>query len=491
MGEFPARGVLGSNRTLFVVAGLALLVFCTANLPWQLDDYDQAKQAFTSFEMVKEGRWLYQHTPNGRVATKPPLVGWVSAALFLVTRSWAAAWRLPSLLATIALAILLTRTAISAYGRLAGWATFGAFSWNLFTPRLATLVRTDMPLALAGFVIGVLIWEKIRKAEPWKRSERLSIFALLTAALLIKGPIVYAFLLPGVVAFGYFRGSAGAAKVWCGWLLWAASLAIFLAWVLGGIFSEPHFFDEVVRREFLARFGETIHHPQPLLFYLPHLLHKFFPWSILIVGLAVVAVRSQKWNLRSSFRQMSPATMWLVCWALGGIVMMSLIPSKRVDRIFPVVPPLCLLLAAQLATTASEDEPRERVCRWITATLLLSILFTGGYSAAKVVAGYREHRGALAAFGREVRKQAAVNHWRYEVIRGKDEAILLYLEKTHFAQPANAVAQWNVGQLDALLVPGDQLPQFLARLRDGGSPSTQSAQRKDLDWPNYILLTRD
>ena len=34
-------------------------------------------------------------------------------------------------------------------------------------------------------------------------------------------------------------------------------------------------------REFVGRFGETIHRPQPLLFYLPHLLHKFAPWSLL------------------------------------------------------------------------------------------------------------------------------------------------------------------------------------------------------------------
>ncbi|HJY53342.1 MAG TPA: hypothetical protein VKD89_04900, partial [Candidatus Udaeobacter sp.] len=76
------RGLLEDHRTLCVVAALIVLLFALANLPWQVDDYDQAKQAFTSFEMVKEGHWFYQHTPHERVATKPPLVGWISAALF-------------------------------------------------------------------------------------------------------------------------------------------------------------------------------------------------------------------------------------------------------------------------------------------------------------------------------------------------------------------------------------------------------------------------
>ena len=100
--------------------------FCLliGNLPWQLDDYDQAKQAFTSFEMIKEGHWFYQQTPHERVATKPPLVGWISAGLFGMTRSWEVAWRLPSLLAAIALAILLFRIASSAYGSIAGLVAF-------------------------------------------------------------------------------------------------------------------------------------------------------------------------------------------------------------------------------------------------------------------------------------------------------------------------------------------------------------------------------
>src|SRR3954465_5935880 len=103
-------GALSESRAaLSAIFALLLVLFLGTNLPWQLDDYDQAKQAFTSFEMVKEGHWLYQRTPHERVATKPPLVGWVSAGLYEITRSWDLAWRLPSILAAIALALLLFR----------------------------------------------------------------------------------------------------------------------------------------------------------------------------------------------------------------------------------------------------------------------------------------------------------------------------------------------------------------------------------------------
>src|SRR5438067_3545783 len=195
------EGFLESRRTLWIVGAVAIVLFLVTNLPWQMDDYDQAKQAYTSFEMVKEGHWFYQKTPHERVATKPPLVGWISAGLFAITRSWEVSWRLPSLLAAMALAVLLFRTACSAYGTIAGLVALGAFGLNLLSPRLATLVRTDMPLALVIFLIGLLIWRKIEGQEEWKPRDRIRLFALLTISMLIKGPIVYAFLLPVIGVF--------------------------------------------------------------------------------------------------------------------------------------------------------------------------------------------------------------------------------------------------------------------------------------------------
>src|ERR1700747_2767184 len=160
--------LLEDRRTLWIVAALIVVLFVIANLPWQLDDYDQAKQAFTSFEMVKEGHWFYQHTPHEGVATKPPLVGWISAAVFAVTRSWEIAWRLPSLVAALPLVIVLFRAAKDAYGIRAAIIAVGAFGLNLLTPRLATLVRTDMPLALVIFLIGLRIWHQIHQENQWQ-----------------------------------------------------------------------------------------------------------------------------------------------------------------------------------------------------------------------------------------------------------------------------------------------------------------------------------
>src|SRR5438552_3273568 len=505
------KALLDDRRVPWFVAGLTILLFSVANLPWQLDDYDQAKQAFTSFQMIKEGRWFYQQTPDEHVATKPPLVGWVSAGLFGLTQSWELSWRLPSLLAAVALAIFLFRAVSSAYGPIAGLNAAGAFGLNLVSPRLATLVRTDMPLALVIFLIGVLIWKRIREGTEWRLRDQTYVFALLTIAMLIKGLIVYAFLLPGIALFEWRRrrhavvagvGDPGRAhkvlllqNAWPGWWPWVASLAVFLLWVTGGILSQSGFFDEVVMREFLGRFGETIHRPQPPYFYLPHLIHKFTPWSILLIAIAIFDLASRRWRIGTAFREISPDTFWLLCWSVGGLIVMSLIPSKRVDRIFPVIPPLCLLLAAQVSSAVIRLRRPAAPSRtgwrpYLAIALLFAILFTGGYTIWKIVTGYRDHRDALAVFGRDVRREAEARHWRYEAVSAKDEGLLLYLQKTHYIEPDHAIAEWNGGNLDALVASTEKATRLMSELRGATVPQLKSSDRNKEQGTGYVLITR-
>jgi 4-amino-4-deoxy-L-arabinose transferase-like glycosyltransferase len=481
---------LQNKRTVWILAVLMLLLFGLTNLPWELDGYDQAKQAWTSYEMVTEGHWFYQRTSDDQgLATKPPLTGWISAALFEITRSWDVAWRLPSFLCAIALAVFLFRGAMRAYGELAGVLAAAALVFNLLSPRLATLVRSDMPLALVIFLIGLLIWEKLRTREQWNSRDRLSMFALLTAGMLIKGPIVYAFLLPGIVAVQWRKRKTDSASAWFGWWPWIASLGIFLVWVVYGWLFVERFYELVIVREFLARFGEIgthVHRSQSFFFYLPHLLHKFFPWSVLILGLAIVDLRARKWKIRDALREMSPETFWLVCWSLGGLIVMSIIPSKRVDRIFPIIPPLCLLLAAQTTTVLNEN--KQRILRWAAATLIVGVLCSAGYSTARIVSGYRDHRDALSIFGRQVREQAAANHWRYEAVGSTDEGLPLYLTRPHFLKTDVALTKWNAGEIDALAVRTTD--ELLMHEMGPFTVRFQSVHRKNLHRPDYILITR-
>jgi 4-amino-4-deoxy-L-arabinose transferase-like glycosyltransferase len=473
---------LEQPRTRWIVLSLIVVFFAITNVPWTLDDYDQAKQAYTSFEMVGQGHWLYEHTPNESVATKPPLVGWISAALFEVTRWWEGAWRIPSFVAALALLWLIAREANAAYGAAGGLIALSAFGLNLLAPRLATLVRTDMPLALVTFLIGGQIWQKIHRAKPWTPRDRAIAFLLLTSAMLIKGPIIYAFILPGLIVYQIRRRKSGAPSGWSGWWPWLLSLAIFLAWAIGGIVRQAGFYESVVIREFAGRFTETIHKPQPIYFYLPHLLHKFAPWSVLLIAFAIAF-----WRRRDDRWRLQPATLWLVCWSVGGLILMSVIPSKRVDRIFPLVPPLCLLLGAQVAAALRIEPWRGKLRPWLAAALIFAGIFTGGYVAWKIGQGYHTQSAALVQFSRQVRGKAEQHHWRYAVVGGREEGMLLYLRCDHFLAPDDAVRQWNAGRLDALVVRDQPARPWLTLL---SGAQLQFVSEKSADVPQYSLFVR-
>src|SRR5204862_4099583 len=133
-----------------------------------------------------------------------------------------------------------------------------------------------------------------------------------------------------------------------------------------------------------GRFSGAVHRSQPIYFYLPHLLHRFAPWSILLILLPLLAAKKQRLGIRAWLRAMSPETFWLVAWSLGGLLVMSLVPSKRIDRVFPVVPPLCLLLAAQLASFRETERPRRKAMAFCAISIVLACLLVPGYSAQKI-----------------------------------------------------------------------------------------------------------
>jgi hypothetical protein len=180
-----------------------------------------------------------------------------------------------------------------------------------------------------------------------------------------------------------------------------------------------------------------------------------------------------------------------------------------------VIPPLCLLLAAQVATrnpcsngpvgrSSKSIDPNEtaqtavvtrtalaHVYRWSAIALALAILFTGGYTGWKVITGYRNHRDALAAFGRNVRHEAEAHHWRYEVVSAKDEGLLLYLRKTHFVEPADAITEWNTGNLDALIASKETAAVLMSELKGDALAQSQPNEREQhQQGRGYVLITR-
>lgn len=479
-------------RLLRVLVPVVLLALCAArNLPWRVADYDQAKQAFASLELAGGGDPFFQHTPGFRLlATKPPLLGWASAALHGAGVPWEAAWRLPSLLAAAALALLLWRAGRALWpGGGGGWLAVGIFGLNLLTPRLATLARTDMLLALWTTTAGLLVWRRRRLGGAWTPGERWALCGALTAGMLTKGPIILAFLLPGLVGLRLWERSPrtddfrpGAVPRWP----WVLSLGVFALWVVVGCGTVPGFREQVVKREFLGRFDYShgaAHVPQPVWSYVVGLPGRLGPWSLLLLATAVLA--RPAW--RAAGRD--PAGRWLIAWAAGGLVLMSLVPSKRPDRVFPVIPPLALLLTAVVGRSrgATGAARVETLARWTTAAALAFAATATGYEVHKA---HHRHGDALDRFGRAARRLAAARGWRPpELAVGPrvdeaDDTLLVCLRRLRWLEDPAALAAWHAGRVDALVMR----PTTLETLRPALGPSLTIAAR--VPDGSYVLITR-
>ncbi|MGB8168954.1 MAG: glycosyltransferase family 39 protein [Chthoniobacteraceae bacterium] len=473
-------------RHLSIVLLVVLIAtFIVRNLPWHLDDYDQAKQAFVSFEMVENGQWWFQHTPSDRVATKPPLAGWISAGLYLAFggHGWEFAWRLPSFAATLMLLAMLWRCGNELAGPRGALIAGCAFGFNLLTPHLATLVRTDMLLTLLIFVAGWLVFEKVRRAEAWTRRERLWLSLAVLGSLLTKGPILYAFLLPGLVVYSILvRRSGQPNHAWAGWTPWFAPLLAFALWVGIGLWMSRDFYEQVVLKEFLGRFDmrdAPVHKHQPLWFYVPHLLHKWAPWSVALLALAGDRRTRAHWRG-------NPALLWLACWTFGGLVFMSLVPSKRVDRIFPIIPPLCLLVAALAEQWFCA--PDRRRARLMIALVLVSGVVCTGYAISTAALAFREDRRGLVRFGYGARKLASARPERLAVVDSDDEGLLLYTGKTKFTKIEAALRGWQSGALDWLIIGKKDLREH--ELEFGSAMHSREAPPFKGPRDHYFLLER-
>ena len=122
--------------------------------------------------------------------------------------------------------------------------------------------------------------------------------------------------------------------------------------------------------------------------------------------------------------------------------------------------------------------------------LVCAILFTGGYVTWKVISGNRDRRNALVVFGRETRREAEMRRWRYEVVSTKDEGILLYCRKTRYILPAQAVAEWNAGNLDALVVSNEKAAVIMPQLRAGTFYQLKASEKMKGQSNGYVLIAR-
>lgn len=433
---------------LYALLVLSAVLFIARNLPWHLDNYDQAKQAYAALDAVQNGHWLFQKLPFGGFATKPPLMAWLQAACYYLTGgNWNLAWRLPSFAAALILLMLMARQGMRMGGALGAALAIAAFAFNMLTIRIATLVRTDMLLALFCFLPGVMILNHIEQQKTWSRRDVGLFFLVILTAVFIKGHILYAFLIPGLVAYGFVQWKRHMPNnAWPGWLPLLLPILLLMLAVGWACWRYPGFYEQIVVGEVASVFlptgagGDS----QSFFYYVLHLLHKWAPWSLLLILLAGALTK----RLKDCWKQ--PAFVWLVCWTLGGLLVMSLIPDKRVDRIYPIIPPLTLLLVYFASFYDRANLLRLNYRRFAIGIISIGTCLWTVYGLSEMGNDMRERTSALRLFASQVARQIPPE--RLGLASPAAEGFPCYFRKTEELPLPEALVAWKHNRLDALVI---------------------------------------
>lgn len=369
---------------LMLAAAAGLLVAATLDLPFYTKG--QAREATVVMAMLDTQEFVLPLRNGTDIPSKPPLFHWLgSLASLAAGRLDEFTVRLPSVAASLVALAATAWAGMRLFGATTGLMAFLVLLTSQQWLVSSTSARVDMTLTA---LVSLCLLAAVLDRAGARRHPAL-IYALAALAVLAKGPVGAA--LPALVLFvylvlardlsyllGFFRRRA---------LLWIlVPVAWYLAaWLEGG----QAFVDKLLLRENLYRIFDPgavdaghVHGPA---YYLTALLTGMAPWSLLLPAALAGLVRK-------GGSQNSPAALgFLLCWALGTIVLFSLAGSKRPVYILPAYPALALVLGHWIAGLLGGHEAGKfalwsvRVTVWLISAVIallaaVVVLETAGLS---------------------------------------------------------------------------------------------------------------
>jgi 4-amino-4-deoxy-L-arabinose transferase-like glycosyltransferase len=345
--------------------------------PSDLATGDQPYQVDYIRDIVHHDAWLAQHLANGTAATKPPLYNWLAASAVHATGSESDfILKLPSLIAGLLTLLIVWDLARRISGGEAAFYTGLFLIFSTMFSKQIYFARTDMLLTL---FVAAQVWAAVRHEAHSRRAGVVLYWTAASLSMLTKGPVGVVIPLAGLSVWWWRRGILSerwrAMHVPLGLVI---SLAVFAAWFLAAVSREPAVFDQLVYAETIDRFKSTSSKAKEnrhLLYYVPHFLGRMAPASVFAVIAAAELLRKRR------DREPAGAALW---WLLATFLMLSLVPSKRADRLFPIFPATAILAGWAVAHAGAARV----TLRWIGIVLVAtgvaamsSPLFQAGSSA--------------------------------------------------------------------------------------------------------------
>ena len=306
-------------------------------LPRGLWVQDEARYGEVVREMLADGHWLIPHLNGYPYPDKPPLYFWLVAAMGGVVGHGDLAFRLVSVLSTLAAMFGMWRVANRLAGRHAAFWSSALFLSMLLTQIVGHIFRMDMALTAAA----VFAWDALllRRAGGGKAS-LLAFWGCTALTVAIKGPVGLAFtLLPAIVWLTWEEG-AGMGRRLRPFVGLAGLVALVAAWIVAALVAgQGDYLETVWREQLLGRAVKSWSHREPVYFYLALLPFLLMPWS----GL----VGAGMWRLH---RRRGMPWRAVVSFTLPPLLVLSLVSGKLFIYLQPLLPGLALAGGVAAAT---------------------------------------------------------------------------------------------------------------------------------------------
>jgi 4-amino-4-deoxy-L-arabinose transferase-like glycosyltransferase len=299
-------------------------------------------------EMRAHGDWLVQYTNGQKDLTKPPLYAWMVGVAFSIGGDTEFAGRVPSVLASIGVLLLVFVLARRIAGPRAGFLsavlllTTAKFLWQARLAELETLLALGVMGAYVCFDAaaaqsaggGTQSPSARGPSVPW--GPWLGFGTWLGFAAAVKGPVAFLLVLPGVAVFAMKTQRARLLRSGGFVVALLIAVAIGAAWPAAVVLRDGREAYETLVS--FAR-GDNVGHLHDPFYYLAQYPLYALPWTPFVI----LALR-MRWARDLDPVASTRARLPLVAFAVT-FVLQSLLSAKQTHYLIPTVFPMGAVLA--------------------------------------------------------------------------------------------------------------------------------------------------
>jgi len=306
-------------------------------------------------QMLATNDWLTPRINGVPYFEKPPLFYWLQASIMQFFGPGEFAGRITTLLLDTLLCLVTYATGRLLYGRLSGLLAATVISTCALGYTLGRVAMLDTPVTLfltLTFACFLAAQHASTEGKPEQKCFYWGMYMAAAAAVMTKGLI--GIVIPGLV-IGAWIAITGHWRILKEVRLFSG-LALFLIltapWHVLMAKTHPDFFQFYFIHEHFQRFlTDEAKRVQPWWFFMAITIAGLLPWTFLAIIPAKAGIQSIK---KLGFRQKlnsgeNANVLFLSLWIILPLIFFSASHSKLAPYIFPIFPPLAILLGRYLA----------------------------------------------------------------------------------------------------------------------------------------------